>query len=267
MSPARRDPYRVVEAFYDWRAREATRELDASRGIYHPVPPAITADRERMEEELARTGAESLRGRVLDAGCGNGTILTRVLRRLTTARFVGIDISHGMLQRAHARTQREPAVQGFVQGNLVALPFASSSFDGIACLEVVLHLPSKDAIGGALAELSRVLRPGGVLVITMLSNVLSLRGGFIKLVLRPMRRNEPDLFGLHSSVWLLGELRRQGFRVEWYRGWDRLVVNKRRLYWVWPPTDRDRLHRELSRIFPALHLLRDRIVFPYVKVG
>jgi ubiquinone/menaquinone biosynthesis C-methylase UbiE len=255
-----------VASFYDNRASTATQELDVGRGVYHDVPREIAAHLEATEEQLADVCATSLSGLALDAGCGNGNVLVRVLSRTRSVRFVGLDLSHGMLARAQQRTRQDGAVSGFAQGNVVALPFADESFESAACLEVLVHVPSRDEIVTALGEMHRVLKPGGVLVVTMLTNTLSLRGAFINCVLRPFKRGEPDLFGLHSSVWLLRQLRARGFRVDWYSGWDRPIVNRSYLYWFNAILRVvDRVHAWLSRHVPACHLLRDRIVFRCIK--
>jgi ubiquinone/menaquinone biosynthesis C-methylase UbiE len=258
--------YRSIEASYDHRALCAGGDLHVARWIYHDAPPEIIAHLNAMEERLAYICAAVFSGRVLDVGCGNGNVLVRLLPKTKRARFVGLDLSSRMLVRAKQRTEAESAAFGFVHGNVIELPFTRGAFDGIACLEMLVHLPSKETISRAIDEMHRVLRPGGVLVVSMLTNTLSLRGGFINVVLKPLKPEEPDLLSLHSSRWLVQQLRRRGFHIEWYEGWDRPIVNRSYLYWLnWPLRIFDRMHAALSRPFPYLHLLRDRIVFRCVK--
>ena len=90
---------------------------------------------------------------VLDAGCGKGrTFLYR--RRLPSVRVVGLDLS------PHARDN--PNVDSQVTGTLEALPFPDASFDAVLCTHVAEHLARPEA---AFAEMARVLRPGGRLLL------------------------------------------------------------------------------------------------------
>src|SRR5215218_66776 len=97
---------------------------------------------------------------VLDCGCGYGFTL-RVLRELTGARLVGLD-----LQRERVANVRERLGEGvgLVQGSALSLPFADETIDKAVSSEVLEHLPDDRA---AVAELFRVLRPGGTLVVTV----------------------------------------------------------------------------------------------------
>jgi ubiquinone/menaquinone biosynthesis C-methylase UbiE len=92
--------------------------------------------------------------RVLEAGCGTGLLLSRVAEIADEA--VGIDLSAGMLARAHDRGLR------VVQGSVTALPFADASFDTVYSFKVLAHVPDIDR---ALREMARVTRPGGHLVL------------------------------------------------------------------------------------------------------
>lgn len=91
--------------------------------------------------------------RLLEAGCGTGLILNRL--RPLVKQAVGVDLSSGMLQKARARDLE------VVQGSLTALPFADASFDVVCSFKVLAHI---EAIGTAMREMGRVLRPGGRLL-------------------------------------------------------------------------------------------------------
>ena len=90
---------------------------------------------------------------VLEVGCGTGLILDRI--RHEARSLTGIDLSRGMLQPA---AQRELNV---MQGEAYQLPFADKSFDVAYSFKVLAHV---QPISEALAEMSRVLRPGGHLI-------------------------------------------------------------------------------------------------------
>lgn len=87
--------------------------------------------------------------RVLDAGCGEGVLVDEFSNRL---KIVGVDSDY--------------ASEHVTRGSLLALPFADSSFEHGLCLDVLEHL-SMDDQPRALAELHRVIAPGGDLLITV----------------------------------------------------------------------------------------------------
>lgn len=89
----------------------------------------------------------------LEVGAGTGLIMQGIASGVE--RLVGVDISAGMLQLAAGR--------GFqvVQGSATDLPFVGGTFDLAYSFKVLAHVPD---IRGALAEMARVLRPGGHLV-------------------------------------------------------------------------------------------------------
>ncbi len=92
--------------------------------------------------------------RVLEAGCGTGLILQRL--RPHVRELCGVDLSAGMLRRA---SQRGLPV---VQGSITDLPFDDGRFDLVCSFKVLAHIES---IERALAELVRVTRSGGRLVL------------------------------------------------------------------------------------------------------
>jgi ubiquinone/menaquinone biosynthesis C-methylase UbiE len=101
---------------------------------------------------------------ILDAGCGTGLLTLALLRTLARpARITAIDLSASSLQKARQAVKQElqhrPHRVHFSQANLLALPFASESFDFIATSGALEYVP----LGDGLGELSRVLKPGGYL--------------------------------------------------------------------------------------------------------
>src|ERR1044071_3952852 len=100
---------------------------------------------------------------VLEVGCGTGLILHRTARFARSA--TGIDLSGGMLARAHQRGLR------VVQASATELPIASASVDVAYSFKVLAHIPD---IAGALREMARVVRPGGW-VLAEFYNARSLR--------------------------------------------------------------------------------------------
>lgn len=97
---------------------------------------------------------------VLDCGCGYGFTL-RVLGALTDARLIGLDLGADRLHQT--RDALGDRVE-LVRASALELPFATGSIDKAVSSEVLEHLPDD---GAAVAELFRVLKPGGSLVITV----------------------------------------------------------------------------------------------------
>jgi SAM-dependent methyltransferase len=97
--------------------------------------------------------------RVLDLGCGMGFYLM-AMSNLRSLRLLGLDGDRGRL--GWARRERVPA--GLVQGELDRLPLPDASVDKILLTEVLEHVPDDRR---ALAEIRRVLRPGGILAISV----------------------------------------------------------------------------------------------------
>ncbi|MGH9959229.1 MAG: class I SAM-dependent methyltransferase, partial [Pyrinomonadaceae bacterium] len=103
---------------------------------------------------------------VADLGCGSGAMLCEVLRVRPTWIGYGLDISEKAVNYARrlAAHKDVDARAQFQTGCLTNLPFASSSLDLVIASEVVEHLPHPERV---FAELSRVLTPGGLLLVTV----------------------------------------------------------------------------------------------------
>jgi len=100
---------------------------------------------------------------VFEAGCGTGLLLREAA--LVARSAVGLDLSRGMLRPARDRGLK------VVQGSLTDVPLPSASFDVVYSMKVLAHVPP---IEQAVAELARLVRPGGHLLLEFY-NPLSLR--------------------------------------------------------------------------------------------
>ena len=125
----------------------------AARGDYHRQPdpdwdyyPTYLAKIEDVRSWLNALPGET---RVLDAGCGEGVLVDEFADRL---RITGLDVSYSS--------------DRVTRGSLTALPYADGEFDRALCLDVLEHL-SFDEQPRALAELFRVLKPGGRLLVSV----------------------------------------------------------------------------------------------------
>ena len=165
--------------FGSWQVRVERRPLapEALVAAYDRAAPRWTRLTERLgygrayERLFARffarrrieTGARPLF--VLDCGTGTGGFglaLARVWRR--PIELTAVDISPAMVATADARFRQAGITARVVRAGVSALPFADASFDLVIAAHVLEHLPDPVV---ALAEMRRVLRPGGFIVASM----------------------------------------------------------------------------------------------------
>jgi ubiquinone/menaquinone biosynthesis C-methylase UbiE len=100
--------------------------------------------------------------RILDVGCGTGRLAVRILGTLPHTTVHGLELSDGMLRQCKDLDERNDTRLHLVQGDSERLPYASDSFDVVVCTHCFHHFPHQDRV---LAEMYRVLRPGGRLLI------------------------------------------------------------------------------------------------------
>ena len=104
----------------------------------------------------------SANDRVLDVGCGSGSMSRLVARSFPQAEVVGVDLREQYLDFARARARDEDIDNvTFRGGDVFALPFADASFDVVWTKYLLQWLKDPK---GALAELRRVTKPGGFVV-------------------------------------------------------------------------------------------------------
>ena len=100
--------------------------------------------------------------RVLDAGCGTGRFMFRLLQENEDLNVVGLDISDQMLNHARENGKVFGDRLELVQADSEHIPFDDNSFDAITCIHSFHHYPNQ---GLCLREFHRVLRPGGQLLV------------------------------------------------------------------------------------------------------
>lgn len=136
------------------------RVADHYDGVRYKRPSSVKYHDDTMAQlvELAPP-----RGVVLDDGCGTGAFLEFARRRAASVeRYVGVDVSRGMLNHAQRRLSLAGSNHLLVQGDACRLPFAENSFDVVYARALLHHLP--DPASG-VREIQRVLKPGGVAVV------------------------------------------------------------------------------------------------------
>jgi SAM-dependent methyltransferase len=112
-------------------------------------------DFETLEAHLPKSA------RILDLGCGYGRVLEQIQGR-GYHRAEGADTSAEMVERAR-RSAPHAKVTHYSE---LPTPFASSAFDGVLLFHVLCSVPASDAQEALVAELVRVLRPGGILYLS-----------------------------------------------------------------------------------------------------
>jgi len=145
---------RSVKAAYetadDYEVRARTHELySAAEGSY---PEWLVA-------QLPREGVRA----VLDLGCGTGGILRLIAGAGIGERWVGVDQSEGMVQKAQALAQDAGLAVEFRQGDILDRPGGEERFDLICACHMLYHVADLDA---ALLNCTRLLAPGGTFVAT-----------------------------------------------------------------------------------------------------
>ena len=124
-------------------------------------------------------GTLRLRGdeRVLDAGCGRGAVLTMVGKHVPRGSAVGLDIWSKRDQSGNclAATERNLAAEGVhehckaVTGDLRTIPFPDASFDLVVSSLAIHNISGRTGRRQAIAEIARVLKPGGRVAIADLA--------------------------------------------------------------------------------------------------
>ena len=160
----------AMAAFYDaYGEREWTRFEDGR------TPSVSIATHTAYLERFVKPG-----DRVLDAGCGPGRFTLELAR--IGARVVASDLSPGQLD-LHRRYTTDVAVEDRVVADITQLPFADGAFDATVCYGGALSYVL-DRAPDAAAELARVTRPGGHVLVSAMGlvgiTVHSIRSGMLE---------------------------------------------------------------------------------------
>ena len=118
-------------------------------------------------EAMLRSVGVAAGWRVLDAGCGGGCHLPLLAELVgPQGRIAALDLSPDNVAAVGARLAAwaPPCPIEVRQGTLTALPYPDDAFDAAWCANVAQHLDD-DALAAALAELRRVVRPGGLVAV------------------------------------------------------------------------------------------------------
>jgi ubiquinone/menaquinone biosynthesis C-methylase UbiE len=114
----------------------------------------------RVIEALRRTPGDAALP-LLDAGCGTGGLLRRLTAAFPGRALAGLDVA----EQAVLRARRKVPGAALAVGSVAALPFHDARFGAVVSCDVLCHRLVDEA--ATLAELHRVLAPGGVLVLNL----------------------------------------------------------------------------------------------------
>jgi ubiquinone/menaquinone biosynthesis C-methylase UbiE len=135
--------FRALTPYFDAVVRVSSREQEFKRRLLERI-------------DLAPGAA------IVDVGAGTGTLAIELSRRWPEARVTGLDADPEILAIARRKAARAGAELDLVEGFSTALPFEDASFDAVVSTLFFHHL-ADNAKEETLAELRRVLTPGGVL--------------------------------------------------------------------------------------------------------
>jgi ubiquinone/menaquinone biosynthesis C-methylase UbiE len=127
--------------------------------LYDPFVRLIGVDaarRELLDRAALRPGH-----RVLDIGCGTGTMAVLIKRLYPKVDVVGLDPDSKALVRARWKAERAALAVRFDQGFADAMPYPDASIDRVLSSLMFHHLP-REVKEGTLREVRRVLKPGGL---------------------------------------------------------------------------------------------------------
>ena len=147
----------------------------------------------------------------LDVGCGTGLFWSTLPRTLDDVRLVLGDISRSMIDLSMAAARQHVAHPLGVEASVQNLPFEDSSFDLVIANHMIYHAPDPN---GAVREIRRVLRPGGLLVASTVgpSHLRELVEITRAIFPAPPKRILGDVFGPVSG---LAPLKQHFDNVEW----------------------------------------------------
>ena len=194
-----------------------------------------------IEKDVKSLILENLRGNVLDAGGGEGSISVWMARSQPDAQIYCVDISPIGVRMGRAVSEKANVNNAeFLTGDLRKLPFLDDSFDLIICQSVLEHVIG---VFGVLNEFYRILKEGGKLIIRVGNEEAFLYFSFWGWILRRNKeqlkrpsftlrpgsvKNHRENFDTCSipSYVLINQLKKAGFSVQFYTTFPEYVLQR-----------------------------------------
>lgn len=148
--------------------------LAKTQQLYDTIADEFSASRRHMWHDLdtalpyvpTEENGHTANITVADIGCGNGRLLTWLPEALGNdhlSNYTGIDTSEKLLEKARAQ---HPS-QTFINGSILDIPLPSDHADVTFCIATLHHIPSKQLRQKAIAELTRITKPGGIIIVSV----------------------------------------------------------------------------------------------------
>lgn len=160
--------------------------------LYDPLLKWVMRE-EKLKRELIRFAAIKPGSKVLDLGCGTGTLTIMIQRALPDATIIGLDGDPRVLEIARRKSQGLD-IQ-WDEGLASQLPYGDSEFDRVVTSLVIHHLDTATK-HAAFDEAFRVLKPGGVLCILDFCPPESMPGRLLAVVMRRLEEAADNVDGL-----------------------------------------------------------------------
>jgi demethylmenaquinone methyltransferase/2-methoxy-6-polyprenyl-1,4-benzoquinol methylase len=136
-----------------------TKSLNLVASFYDPFLK-LTMDEEKFRHEIIELANLNGNGKILDIGCGTGTLDLMIAEILNSGSIQGIDVAPKMIEVARKKAQKKDYGIGYQIGSSIALPYEDNYFDAAFTTLLFHHLNFQEK-GKTLREISRVLKEDG----------------------------------------------------------------------------------------------------------
>jgi SAM-dependent methyltransferase len=147
-------------AYLDYAAQPATNWSEELEELHEEASRTHFMDMWTRESIIRRLPPVAVGGTIADLGCSTGYLLDDLSVRFPGVGLIGVDLVASGLEKAHALV---PDAR-LVRADVCTLPLADESFDAVVSANLLEHVRDDSA---ALAEIERILRPGGLGVIVV----------------------------------------------------------------------------------------------------